>query len=246
MANVGRNLGRVACCGVLLAGMSSILVANDSQVGTKVSPAKPQTAAPGRQTQRELWTKLDNPITFEFERGPLREATAYVQDRYALPIIVDTEAFKEQNQPDIESVETALPKTANLKLATVLRRLLKPIQADFQVDDGFIAIVPKERMDPLTQLSRQLDASFNQQPLQAALDDLALLTGFSIVLDARAGEKGKTAVTARFHQAGLGDAVHVLANMAGLESVLVGSVVYVTSKENARELRGSDQPRAGD
>jgi hypothetical protein len=49
------------------------------------------------------------------------------------------------------------------------------------------------------------------------------------------GEKGKTAVTARLINVPLDRAVRLLADMADLKAVLLGNVLYVTSKENAAQ-----------
>src|SRR5260370_25348167 len=147
---------------ILCSGVTPILIAGDKTPADTAQQPKKQTSEEAqKQSQRDLWTKLDTPVALEFEKGPLREVTNYLQDRHGLLILIDTEAFKEQSLADVESIETRVPKLANVKLGTALRLLLKPLQADFQVDNGFLTIVPKERMDPLVQFNRLVDATLN-------------------------------------------------------------------------------------
>jgi hypothetical protein len=75
-----------------------------------------------------------------------------------------------------------------------------------------------------------------QRPLEQALKTLATRTGFTVVLDVRAGEKGKTPVTAAFKNVPLDTAVRLLADMADLRSVLIDNTLYVTSPENADRM----------
>ncbi len=97
------------------------------------------------QRIRYLRDKLGTPITFEFERGPLKEAIAYLQDRYNIPIIVDTEAFKEIGTPDVLSQDVQMPKVANISLGTVLRLLLAPLQGTYIIRREFIEITTGTR-----------------------------------------------------------------------------------------------------
>ena len=97
------------------------------------------------QRIRYLRDQLGKPITFEFERGPLREAIAYLQDRYNIPIIVDTEAFKEIGTPDVLSTDVQMPKVANISLGTVLRLLLAPLQGTYIIRREFIEITTGTR-----------------------------------------------------------------------------------------------------
>ena len=65
----------------------------------------------------------------------------------------------------------------------------------------------------------------------------------NIVLDGRAGDKGRTPVTARLTDVPLDNAVKVLADMADLTPVVVGRVLYVTSKDNAEACGRSESAR---
>src|SRR5262249_26461947 len=83
-------------------------------------------------------------------------------------------------------------------------------------------------------LTKAVRARFDKTPLTEALDELADLTGATIVLDGRVGDSAKTPVTARFNNTiSLQDAVRLLAEMADLRVETENSILFVTSKPKA-------------
>jgi transposase len=77
----------------------------------------------------------------------------------------------------------------------------------------------------------------SKEPLKAALKQIGEDSQLSIVLDAGIGEKGGTVVTADLANVPIDTAVLVLADQAGLKSVLLDNVLYVTTKEKAKSLQ---------
>jgi hypothetical protein len=73
--------------------------------------------------------------------------------------------------------------------------------------------------------------------LAEALQQLATTTGYSIVVDGRAADKGKTPVSATLTNVPVDTAVRVLADMADLKPVQVDNVFYVTTPENAARFQ---------
>jgi type II secretory pathway component HofQ len=92
-----------------------------------------------------------------------------------------------------------------------------------------------------------VDANFDRRPLAEALHELADQSGINVVLDARAGEKARTEVTATLSHVPVDTAVQVLADMADLKSMAIDNVIYVTSKANAKTLqRELEHQRTGE
>jgi type II secretory pathway component GspD/PulD (secretin) len=85
---------------------------------------------------------------------------------------------------------------------------------------------------------------FEKRPLTEALKELSTLTDVSIVVDSRAGEKEGN--TATFKNVPLDTAVRVLADIAGLSSVLIDNVLYVTTRPNAKALEAEQAKRRGE
>jgi hypothetical protein len=79
-------------------------------------------------------------------------------------------------------------------------------------------------------------AKSHKRPLEDVLDDLADLSGATILIDARAGDKARTPVTAHFHNTiGLQDAVRLLAEMADTQADVREGVLFVTTKTKAEK-----------
>jgi hypothetical protein len=79
--------------------------------------------------------------------------------------------------------------------------------------------------------------TFENKPLPAALAKLGEASGFNVVVDGRVVEQvRKVEVTTRFANVPVDTAVQVLADMAGMASVRLDNVLYVTTAENAARL----------
>jgi hypothetical protein len=192
----------------------------------------------------ELREKLAMPVTVEFETGPLKDALGFLTERYNVPIVVDTAAFEtDLSMVDVEQMHVKLAKVVGISLRTVLRRLLAQVQGDLQIPGEMLLVVPNTRMSPESLFKHAVDASFEKQPLAEALQELAALTGVSVVLDVSAGDKIKAPVTAIFTDVPVQTAVKILASMADLKMVPLDNVLYVTTKQKAQELEEDDRRR---
>lgn len=193
----------------------------------------------------EVRRKLATPITIEFEpNAPLEEVLGHISQRYGLTILIDEDAFKDDFQIiEVGKMPAKLPKMVEVPASTVLRLLVKQIQGGFQVRDGILYVVPKERM--LSGLLAQLpvDATFDRRPLHEALQELSDLSGTSILVDPRLASVAKAPVTASLNNVPLETAVRMLADMADLKPVLLDNALYVTTKDNAKALRKEQEKR---
>jgi hypothetical protein len=208
---------------------------NPVGVAPKVRPAS-------RQAQ-ELRAKLDVPITVEFEPGPLKELLAFLQDRHGIPIIVDEDAFKTDEQLiDVKGQQVKLDKVVGVKLRTVLHLVLVQVNGDFLVRDGMVVVVPRNQLLPPVLLQHRVDAVFVKETLADALQELSDVSGATVVIDTRAGEQAKAVVTANLMRVPLETAVRVLADMGGLKAVALENVLYVTTPDNAERLPGGPRP----
>jgi hypothetical protein len=205
-------------------------------------PTTPSASDPQKPESRPLEAVLTTrgPV-IELEAAPLKDQLAFFADRFGMTIIVDREAFKAIGFQEVESQPVRLDKVSNLKAGEVLQLLLSPIGANFKEQDGVLIVVPQEHMVAARQLRRPVDATFEKKPLQEALDSLSRPLGISVVLDARVSKQAQTAVSGSFRNVPIDTAVRLLADMADLKMVTIDNALYVTSKENARELRREQQ-----
>jgi hypothetical protein len=192
-----------------------------------------------QQKAQEYRQKLDQPVTLEFERGtPLHEALNHIGMRYTLSIIVDEEAFKaDSNQADIVNVPIKLPLLTNVRLRTALRTILLQVDGDFYTRDDVLMIVPRARIASGVVLRQSVDVAFERRLLGDALKELSDMTGVSVVLDAQKQPDSTMQLTADFRNVPLASAVRVLADMAGMKSVVMENMIYVTAYQHAENMK---------
>src|SRR5581483_3718145 len=231
----------VVCFAVLLSIMAASLAWCAPDAPKAEDKAKARTA-------RELREKLAVPVTLANGIEPntqLGDALEQFSQKFGLPVLINAAAFAMDNQlEDAAAQPVQLPKVFNVRLSSVLRLVLDQVHGTYLIRPDYIEVTSLQQSRPEAcpgneatggrALLPLANAEFSKIPLDAALKDLSDATDFSIVIDSRVAEKeGKTPVTATFKNVPLGAAVELLADMAGLGSVLVDNVLYVTNKANA-------------
>jgi RNA polymerase sigma factor (sigma-70 family) len=202
---------------------------------------------------------------FEDPNVSLQEALDFIADRYDVTVLVNEAAFKAVNVDNVLSKPVAEKPFPKMKaaLAVVLQKILARVSADEEA--GAIYLVRRDVVEITTRAAVRHElrrgegqegelrpllplvvVRFEQRPLAEALQQLAASTGYSIVVDGRAADKGKTPVSATLTNVPLDTAVRVLADMADLKPVLVDNLFYVTTRDNAARFEADlDRPRLG-
>jgi hypothetical protein len=229
-----------------------LLIALGTMLGLPISVALAQDGTvKSEHSTKEVRQRLNNPVSLEKgieANTPFKDAIEFLSDRYDLPIYIDQTAFKKKYEtkpkepfnPDDQPVR--LPRMVGAKLHTVLRLLSEQLGGTYLVRSGHVEITIIERTRPSywTENKRELaptvNAEFDKRPLEDALADLADQSGISIVLDTKAAEKAKTALTATFNNVPVDTAVRLLADMADLKMVALDSALYVTTRANAEQF----------
>jgi hypothetical protein len=225
------------------------------QAGGKLVAEQPKDAAPAKAKTRarELRRLLAEPT--EKLRGgidpgtPLKDALDTIGRLLSTPALridfrIDYGLFKKFLNEDADKIDqrkvglAALPKGQTLALEKLLRDVLVQVDATYLVQGDEILVVPDllDFGDQRWAAALSVNTRFDKLPLAEALEELSDATGISVVLDAAAGEKGKTPVTATLMNVPLPAAVRTLSNMADLKPVVIDNVLYVTTKEKANEL----------
>jgi hypothetical protein len=206
--------------------------------GADVNPVRQAPPPLLSKRAQELSDKLNQPVTVEFDAGPLKDALGFLQDRYNLPLIVDEEAFKRFSEmPDIQGQQVKLQKAVNIKLRTVLELLLQQLEGGILEKDGIVWVLPQKRLTPKVLLRGLVSASFRNVPLGQALEELSDQAGVSVVIDGRVADQvSKALVIAKLNQVPLDTAVRVLTDSAELKSVVLDNLIYVTSSSHAPHL----------
>jgi hypothetical protein len=226
--------------------------------------------APTPKAEVPLAVKLQQRVQFDGiddNTITLGEVLDKLAEKYNLAFDLNEKAFRVDGIADVLAQRIAtnpLPKMKNVRLETLLHKVLGRVEgtsgATLNVRRDAIEITTNkfqsEEVWGVTNGPRLplVHQNFAKRLLEDALKDLAEDADFNIVLDARAAEQSKTAISARFSNTPLDTAVRLLAEMAGLRSVHIDNVLFVTTKENAEELEsrlekekakermGDDQP----
>src|SRR5262249_48313531 len=152
-----------------------------------------------------------------------------------------------------------LPKMVGISLSTAMRLLLGQIKGDdhpehhgaYSYERDHVVITTTARAsNPETWIADgtspppTVDVECVDKPLTAALGEIRDHSGVNIVLDQRAADKARKAVTVRMTRVPVDTAVRLLADMADLRMVVMDNVLYVTSSDNAKELQAEQHKKA--
>jgi hypothetical protein len=215
----------------------------------------------------ELAEALDRTIDYPGIDGAetkLAEELERMQVKYKLTFDLNETAFKAETGGNILEFLIAKPNPVppmRVPLRTVIARVLRRVP----VKSGATYLIRKDCIEITTDRAVRLEfgmppakegerplvlltAEFSKRPLKGVLDRLADLSGTTVLLDPRAGNKGETAITARLLNVPVETAVKLVADMAGLDVVRKHNVFYATTADNAAKLRleqEKDAPATG-
>jgi hypothetical protein len=208
----------------------------------------------------EVADKLQRAISNDREiRAALSTVLEFVADKADLPIVIDLEAFKaeENAQAEPEQQEVRLQKLTGVTVATTLRLVLGQINATYVIRCDHIEIIPRTRLalelnppaaggpDEAQRVFAfpLVHGAWDGKSLANALNDLATQSGKPILLAPYVGEKGQAKITAHFTNVSLDNAVRLVAEMAELKVVEAGNVLFVTTPDRAAELQAEQKER---
>jgi hypothetical protein len=227
----------------LLGGLMS------GQVAAQKKPAPQKSSQPLAALLDEMVEMSPN---FQPEM-PLKETLRLVMEAIAsrgkeLPILVDTVAFEQEN-PDAEKIYDTVVRfdsfPKKMRVAMILRQALSRVKtnnATYLLRGGVIEVTTLERAKPENLLGFPITARFHKRPLDEAIDELSDLSGATIVIDSRVGDKAKAAVSASFKNTiTLEGAVRLLAEMADLQAEIRDNILFITGK---RKDEGAQQKSA--
>jgi hypothetical protein len=227
---------------------------------TTVAPAPaPPPPTPAEQSSMgrilEFQKKLNERIDYELlVQTTLDKALNELLTQNGVPWTDNVAAFMaaQQDKNVIKKTEiAAIDKMTGVTRATVLKKLLAYIPntddspgATYILRPDSVEITTRPAVRQAfyagrheTHLPPLAYGAFKETPLREALAELARTAEYSVVLDPKAAEEGKSKVTAEFLGVPADTAVQTLADMAGLNLVRLESVYYVTTAANARLLR---------
>jgi hypothetical protein len=212
----------------------------------------------------EFQAKLAEKIDFEVDNtSSLADALDKLLDKRGMPFTVDDEAFIAAgvDKDVLKGVQADPLRMAKVSRAAVLKKLLAKVPATspkglatYVLRRDRIEITTREAFNkeffsedstdsfsfPLPPLAY---AAFDEVPLSDALKELGRTSEVAILVDGRVAAEAKTKVSADLPGVPVDTAVRLLADSAGLMSVRVDNIYYVTSLENGKKLREVEDKR---
>jgi hypothetical protein len=233
-------LCRPSRCAILCALFAALAVGVSGAI--PAPDAAPKPAAPPPESpvsslfKPRAFPGIDDPQT------TLGEALTFIGGLYGVTIDVNEVAFRDDQVDDaLKKPVGGLPKMTDASLDRVLRKLLARLPAA----SGAAYVVRADHIELTTRPAQIAEVwghyngpylplvhgDFESRPLGEVLQQLAGQAGVSVVVDTRAADKARTAVSASFTNLPLDTAVRLLADMAGLRSSLNDNVIYVSTEE---------------
>lgn len=230
------------------AAMACLLFAAGAYAAPIGDNPKPESAA------EKVKKALDTVINVDLDQTTFGSALDHIRDKTKLNIVVDKQPFL--NQGIVPEELQVNIKLKDVKAKTALKLLIaqlpqvqdwdpvtgRPLPGGmtYVIDDDIVYITFEHRA-ARRQMSQKVSIDVEKAAVDVVLKQMAKDTGVNIVLDPRHVSKVKDPVTISLNQVGVETAVRLVAEMAGLGSVKMGNVLFVTSKEVAAELRKEEQ-----
>jgi type II secretory pathway component GspD/PulD (secretin) len=199
------------------------------------------TAAPGDEKPSKAETPaekvrkaLDQRMDMELENQSLSGAVNQLREQTGVNFVIDRWTIQNMGiDPDQTTVNVKLKE---VKLRTGLRAALGQYNLSYAIL-GDAVLITTEDMAMYRQMRQHVNVEVEGVPMAQAVKQLAAQTGTNLLLDTRVAKEAQATVTLQLEDVPLETAVRLMAEMAGLKPVRIGNVLFVTSKQNANELR---------
>jgi len=182
---------------------------------------------------------------------PLFELLQKLSKRYAVTFIINEEAFKAAERPDIKEAKPNVSATQlrGLTLHQFLTTILDSLDATYLIKGITIQIVPTAHAARVTKAATTKDAAgrtalthplvsavLKEKPLNEAVALLAERYDLSVVIAPQSGDARTGFVTARRKTQPPEIALELLAVQCDLRVVRKGTAFLITSRDHANEM----------
>ena len=200
-------------------------------------PAAPPEKSPAEPAAEKLRKALDQPRAVEIVNQGLHKAAEMLSQQTGISFHVDA-AVQPALIPGMGlGQEPAITLHAGkVPLATQLEKALQPHGLAYTIVGDRVVITTSERAVPLA-LRQKVNVHLDGVSLDEALKRLARETAVNVVLDPETAKQGQKPLTLKLTDVSLEVAVRVLAASAGLNSVRLDSVLFVTTVPKAKTQR---------
>ena len=200
--------------------------------------AGPAFAAPEAEPPAEKLRKaLDQLKDFEIANQPLSKFTALLAEQTGIPFTVDA-ALQPLQALNVLQLSGLSLHGSKLRVGLALNAVLAPHGMTHVILDGKVLLTTSERAAHFA-LRQKLNVQAEKETPEVVFKRLARETAVDIVLDPQAWKEKENPISLRLSNVSLEAAVQVLAASAGLESVRLDNILFVTTPARAKTLRAA-------
>jgi hypothetical protein len=209
------------------------------------APVPASTDKKAESPAEKINKALDQTSDFSFDNANLSQALQDLsKDKFN--VVIDRITFI--NTWGFEPNSPQAPVSVNLKnvkTRTALRSVLSQYNLGYAIV-GDTMIVTTEEMAIQKQLRQRVSVDLDKTTAADAFKRLSKETGTNLLLDSRVAKESQTAVTLQLDDVPLDTAVKLISQMAGLKTVKIGNVLFITTKAMAEEMRQDPDLQGGE
>jgi hypothetical protein len=206
------------------------LVASDLSAAPVAPEAKPKTVTPADKIRQAL----DKVVSVELDAQPFHLALNQLKDQFGVNFVLDRFTIQQMGM-DPEQLQVNF-KAKDVKLRTAVRSITGQFNLSFAIV-GDSVLVTTDEMAMYRQMRQRVNIDLEGTEFATAIRQLARDTATNLIIDARSAKEAKGQVTLQLEDVPLETAVRLMSEMVGLKPVRVGNVMFICSKEAAKDLK---------
>jgi hypothetical protein len=181
---------------------------------------------------------LDQKIDVEITDQTLDNAINQLKEQTKVNIVLDAQSLAMMGlAPGNMQINV---KQQGIKGRQALRAVLNQVHLSYAII-GDSVIVTTEEMAMHRQFKQKITVDLDKVVLETALKNLAKESAIQLLIDKKVNKEAQAQVSLQLEDVPFDTVVRLLCEDAGLKPVRLGNVLYVTSKENAKELRSEPE-----
>jgi hypothetical protein len=215
-----------------LAAILGLVLAPAALLAAPATEPKPKAESPCEKIRKALDQTIES---LEIVDQPLSLAINQLKEQTKINFVLDTVTLANSGiVPDNIQVNV---KLQNVKARAALRAVINPQHLGYAII-GDNVIITTEDMALHRLMKQKVEVDFDKVTLEAALKDLSKQCSVQILVDKKVSKEAQAQISLQLEdEAPLDTAIRLLCLQADLRAVRMGNVIYVTSKDNAKELR---------
>jgi hypothetical protein len=215
-----------------LQGLAAVVVLVAVSAALVAAPAadKAKTESPAEKVCKALDQKIDVEITDQ----NLDNAINQLKEQTKVNIVLDQVTLA--NMGMVTGNMQINVKQQGVKGRQALRAVLNQVHLGYAII-GDSVIVTTEEMAMHRQFKQKITVDLDKVVLETALKNLAKESAIQLLIDKKVNKEAQTQVSLQLEDVPFDTVIRLLCEDAGLKPVRMGNVLYVTTKENAKELR---------